>query len=197
MDHYQTIASGFRETIELITLSVDQLVPQLRQASELCSRTLLAEGKILACGNGTGSALAQIFCTSLLHRYEHDRPALPAMALSGDAYTLSAMATNDGGSEVYACQVRALGQAGDLLLAVTGSEDRASIGRAIAAAHDRDMAVIVLSGGNSPDLSGSLLEEDCQLHVDSQRAPRVAEMHIMLIHCLCEQIDQSLFGSYY
>ena len=197
MDHYQTIASGFRETIELISLSVDQLVPQLRQASELCSRTLLAEGKILACGNGTGNALAQIFCASLLHGYEHDRPALPAMALSGDAHTLSAMATDNSGSEVYACQVRALGQAGDLLLAVTGSEDKASIAQAIAAAHDRDMAVIVLSGGNSQDLSGSLLEEDCRLHVDSQRAPRIAEMHIMLIHCLCEQIDQSLFGSYY
>lgn len=197
MDHYQAIVRGFQETVELISMSVDRLAPQLEQAGRLCSQALLGEHKILACGNGSGNALAQIFCTSLLHRYEHDRPALPAMALGSDANTLSAIAAGSGGSEVYAKQVSALGQDGDLLLGVTVGEAHASVIQAVRAAHGRGMTVIILSGGDCPNISSLLLPEDCQLHVESLQEPRIAELHMMLIHCLCEQIDQSLFGSYH
>jgi D-sedoheptulose 7-phosphate isomerase len=197
MDSYKAIASGFEETIELISMSVDELVPHIEQASEMSSQALLNERKILACGNGSGAALAQIFCSNLLHRYEHERPALPAMALCGDASTLSAIAASSGGSEIYAKQVRALGQPGDIFLGVASGEGNTSIIQAIRAAHDREMLVIILSGGDCPDVSSLLLPEDCQMHVNSPRLPRIIEMQTMLIHCLCEQIDQSLFGSYY
>jgi D-sedoheptulose 7-phosphate isomerase len=197
MDYYKAIASGFQETIELISMSVDELVPHIQQANELCSQALLSERKILACGNGSGSALAQMFCSNMLHRYEHERPALPAMPLSGDASTMSAIAATSGSSEVYAKQVRALGQSGDILLGIASGEGNTNIIQAIRAAHDREMLVIIISGGDCPDISSLLLPEDCQMHVSSQRLPRIVEMQTMLIHCLCEQIDQSLFGSYY
>jgi D-sedoheptulose 7-phosphate isomerase len=197
MDYYKAIASGFQETIELISMSVDDLVPHIQQATELCSQALLNEHKILACGNGSGGALAQIFCSNMLHRYEHDRPALPAMALSSDASTISAIAATSGSGEIYAKQVRALGQSGDILLGIASGQGNASIIQAIRAAHDRDMTVIILSGGDCPDISSLLLPEDCQMHVNNPRIPRIVAMQTMLIHCICELIDQSLFGSYY
>ncbi len=197
MDDYKAITSGFQETIELVSMSVDEWLPHLREAGQIFSQALLGERKLLACGNGAGAALAQIFCTQLLHRYEQERPALPAMALSNDPITMSAIAADSSGGEVYAKQVRAIGQSGDVLLGIASGEGNGSIIQAIRAAHDREMTVVLLSGGECRDVSSLLLPEDCQLHVNSDRSPRIIEMQTMLINCLCEQIDQSLFGSYY
>ncbi|MCZ6830404.1 MAG: SIS domain-containing protein [Gammaproteobacteria bacterium] len=196
MDNYQAIAGGFQETVELITVSVDALVDHLQRASDVCIEALLQEKKILACGNGSGGAVAQIFSTNLLHRFEHERPSLPALSLGTDSATLSAIATSSASNELYSKQVRALGQPGDVLLAVAGVENNGSIIQAIRAAHDRNMLVIVLSGGACGDISSLLLPEDVELHIPSTRAPRIIEMQTMIVHCLSELIDQSLFGSY-
>ena len=196
MDNYQAIAGGFQETIELITASVDRLAEPIQRASEACIEALLQEQKILCCGNGGAAAVAQLFSASLLHRFEHERPALPAIALGTDSATLSAIATSSVSSDIYSRQVRALGQPGDLLLGIAGIENNGSIIQAIRAAHDRHMAVIVLSSGSGGDISSLLLHEDIELNIPEARAPRVIEMQTMIIHCLCELIDQSLFGSY-
>ena len=196
MDNYQAITSGFRETIELISISVDGLVDHIQAAGEACIEALLQEKKILTCGNGGGATVAQLFSTSLLHRFEHDRPALPSVALGADAATLSAITTSAASNELYAKQVRALGQAGDVLVGVAGGDNNGSIIQAIRAAHDRHMQVIILSGGACGDISSLLLPEDIELHVPSSRAPRIIEMQTMIVHCMCELIDQSLFGSY-
>ena len=196
MDNYQAIAGGFQETVELITASVDALVDHIQHASDACIEALLQEKKILACGNGGSGAVAQIFCTSLLHRFEHERPALPAMSLGTDSATLSAIATSSASNDIYSKQVRALGQPGDILLGLAGVDNNGSIIQAVRAAHDRNMLVIVLSGSACADISSLLLPEDIELHIPSTRAPRIIEMQTMIVHCLCELIDQSLFGSY-
>lgn len=195
MDYYQAIASGFQESIELISVSVDALVEPIQQASGLCNTALLEERKILCCGIGAGQSVAQIFATSLLHRFEQERPALPAVSLGSDGATLSALASTSA-NDIFSRQVRALGQPGDVLLCVAGSEGNASIIQAIRAAHERDMAVLILSGRNSADISSLLLPEDVELHVPSARSPRIIELQTMIIHCLCELIEQSLFGNY-
>jgi D-sedoheptulose 7-phosphate isomerase len=196
MENYDLIASGFQEVIELISVSVDQLVEPLEIAAGICNQALLGERKILCCGNGRGAAVAQQFSISLVHRFEQERPALPATCLSSDGAMLSALATAVGSAEIYARQVRALGQAGDVLLGVAAGEGNSSIIQAIRAAHDRDMTVIVLGGGDCADVSSLLLPEDIEVHVPSGNPARIIEMQTMIVHCLCKLIDQSLFGSY-
>ena len=196
MDNYDTIASGFQEVIELISVSVDQLEGPLQRAATMTTDALLAEHKILCCGNGPGAAVAQLFSIGLVHRFEHERPALPASCLSSDGSTLSALATSVGSQEIYSRQIRGLGQAGDILLGVAAGEGNSAIIQAIRAAHDRDMGVIILSGGDCADISSLLLEEDIEIHVPSASAARVIELQTMIVHCLCKLIDQSLFGSY-
>jgi D-sedoheptulose 7-phosphate isomerase len=196
MDSYDAISAGFQEVIELISISVDQIDIPLQRATEISCDALLNEHKILCCGNGPGAAVAQLFSIGLIHRFEHERPALPATCLSGDGSTLSAIATAAGSHEIYSRQVRALGQPGDVLLGVAAGEGNSSIIQAIRAAHDREMIAIVLSGGDCADISSLLLPEDIEIHVPSSNAARIVEMQTMIVHCLCRLIDQSLFGSY-
>lgn len=196
MDNYDTIASGFQEVIELISLSVDQFVEPLQRAAAASSQALVGENKILCCGNGRGAAVAQLFSIAMVHRFEHDRPALPALCLSSDGGTLSALATAMGSPEIYARQVRALGQPGDILLGVAAGESNSSIIQAIRAAHDREMTVIILSGGDCADISSLLLPEDIEIHVPSSSAARIIELQTMIVHSLCKLIDHSLFGGH-
>jgi len=196
MDNYDTIAGAFQEVIELLSASVDTVAEPLQRAAEVCTEALLAERKILCCGNGPGAAVAQLVSIGLMHRLERDRPALPATCLSGDGGTVSAIATAAGSHEIYARQVRALGQAGDILLGVASGEGNSSIIQAIRAAHDRHMIAIVLSGGDRADISSLLLPEDIEIRVSSLSTPHLVELQTMIAHCLCKLVDQSLFGGY-
>lgn len=195
MSTYELVAEEFQNVIELISYSVDALVEPLEQAVRIATPALLSENKIMCCGNGPGAAIAQLFSIGLVHRYVQDRPALPAMNLCGDGATLSALGTAHG-NEIYARQIRAIGQAGDVLLAVAASDGNGSIIQAIRAAHDREMLVILLSGGDCKDVSSLTLPEDVEIYVDSARGPRIIEMQAIIVHCLCKLIDQELFGGF-
>jgi phosphoheptose isomerase len=189
MSTYEIIAGEFQRTLELASNSVDALADPLGRAVEIASSALLGEKKILCCGNGAGAAVSQLFSIGLVHRYEQERPALPAVNLSGDGATLSAIATASS-TDIFSRQVRAIGQAGDALLAVAANEGNGNIIRAIGAAHDREMLVILLSGGSL------MLPEDVEIYVQSSSGPRIIEMQTMIVHCLCKLIDHSLFGDY-
>ena len=195
MSTYDLVAEEFQRALELASVSVDTLVEPLERAAACASRALLEEKKLLCCGNGAGALVSQLFCIGLLHRYEQERPALPAVSLSGDGAILSAVGTVST-NEVYARQVRANGQSGDVLLAVAASEGNGSIIQAIRAAHDREMQVILLSGGDCTDVSSLTMPEDVEIYVSSSSGPRIIEMQTMIVHCLCKLIDHALFGSY-
>ena len=196
MDYYRIIADNFQTTIETIAMSVDTLAEPIELGSQLMVRALLEDRKIICCGNGVDAALAQLFSSNLLSRFEHERPALPALALSADGSGITAIAQSSGFNEIFARQLRALGQPGDILLCISSSNGASNLLRAVQAAHERNMGVIVLSNISDSELGTLIRAEDVELRIDAQRQPRVVEMHTMAIHCLCELIDQSLFGTY-
>ncbi|MCB1699315.1 MAG: SIS domain-containing protein [Pseudomonadales bacterium] len=196
MDYYQLISNNFQSTIETIALSVDELAEPLAQASELIVQALLQDRKIVACGNGVDGALAQLFACNLLSRFDEDRPALPALALNSDGACLTSIAHTTGLNDIYARQLRALGQAGDVLLCISSAGEASNLLRAVQAAHERNMVVIVMSNATDGELGTLLLQGDVEIRVDSLRRPRVVELHAMVIHSLCELVEYSLFGNH-
>ena len=196
MDYYQIISSNFQSTIETIAASVDTLAEPVNRASELMVRALLADRKIITCGNGVDGALAQLFACNLLSRFEHDRPALPALALNSDGTSLTAIAETGGLNDIYSRQLRALGQPGDVLLCISSAGEANNLLRATQAAHERNMGVVALSNATDSELGTLLHPEDVEIRIDSLRRPRVVELHTMTLNCLCELIEHSLFGSY-
>ena len=196
MDYYQIISGNFQDTIETIATSVDTLAEPVSRASQLMVRALLGDRKIIACGNGADGALAQLFACNLLSRFEHDRPALPALALSSDGASLTAIADTGGLNDIYSRQLRALGQEGDVLLCISSTGEANNLLRAVQAAHERNMEVVALSNATDSELGTLLQSEDVEIRIDSLRRPRVVELHTMTLNCLCELIEHSLFGSY-
>ena len=196
MDYYQIISSNFQSTIETIAASVDDLAEPVNRASTLMVKALLADRKIIACGNGPDGTLAQLFACNLISRFEHDRPALPALALNSDGASLTAIADTGGFNDIYSRQIRALGQPGDVLLCISSAGEANNLLRAAQAAHERNMEVVALSNATDSEFGTLLQSEDVEIRIDSLRRPRVVELHTMTINCLCELIEHSLFGSY-
>jgi len=196
MDYYQIISNSFQDTIETIALSVDSLAEPMERACALMVGALLEDHKIAACGNGVDGALAQLFTCNLLSRFEHDRPALPALALNSDGATLMAIADAGGLNDVYSRQLRALGQPGDVLLCISSAGEANNLLRAVQAAHERNMSVIALSNATDGEFGTLLHPEDVEIRIDSLQRSRVVELHTMIIHCLCKLIERNLFGSY-
>lgn len=155
---------------------------------------LLNEGKILSCGNGGSAGDAQHFSSELLNRFERERPSLPAVALTTDSSTITSIANDYSHNEVFQ-QIRALGQPGDVLLAISTSGNSANVIQAIQAAHDREMLVVALTGRDGGGMASLLLPEDVEIRVPSKITARIQEVHLLAIHCLCDLIDRQLFGS--
>ncbi len=196
VDYYEIIAGNFQSTIETIAMSVDKLAAPIEEASQQMSQALLRDRKIFVCGNGTDAAQAQLFCSSLLVALEQDRPALPAFCLSSDASSLTAIAATSGEQAIFSRQLRALGQAGDVLLWINSGPTSAAITAATDAAHERNMPVVALS--NSSDSAGlsNLNSEDTALTIESKLRSRTLELHTMTLNTLCQLVELNLFGSY-
>ncbi len=194
MDSYQNVADYFQTTIEVIANSVDTLAEPLQRASALMVKSLVNDRKIVVCGTGVDAALAQLFSASLLNRFERERPALPALCLSADAASISGIADSFGLDEIFARQLRALGQEGDVLLCISSTGDQGSIDRAITVAHERNMAAVVLSNTGDSGRTDNLQPADVALRCHTSTASRAVELHSMTLHCLCKLIDQGLFG---
>lgn len=188
------IRNHFEESVRVKQQALELLGPGVERAAERLVRCLLAERKVLSCGNGGSAGDAQHFSSEMLNRFERDRPGLPAMALTTDASTVTSIANDYSFEEVFAKQVRALGQEGDLLLAISTSGRSANVVKAIKAAHDRGMGVIALTGKDGGEMAGLLRDGDIELRVPSDVTARVQEVHLLLIHCMCDLIDHQLFG---
>jgi D-sedoheptulose 7-phosphate isomerase len=168
------------------------LAPVIAAASATMTRCLLEDGKILSCGNGGSAADAQHFSSELLNRFELERPGLPALALTTDSSTLTSIANDYAFVEVFAKQVRALGQPEDVLLAISTSGNSENIVRAIHAAHERGLRVVALTGRDGGAIASALADGDIEIRVPAERTCRIQEVHLLIIHCLCDLIDAEL-----
>ena len=192
-EHY--IQQIFQSSVETTMQTEQALAPLISHCSELLVQCLLSEHKILCCGEASNAALAQIFTSHLLNRFDYERPGLPAISLSSDATTLSALCSDNSFNEVFSKQIRALGQSGDILLVLSNGVSSGTAVQAIQAAHDREMIVVSISDQDSQDIASLMLPEDIQLIIPSSDRPRVCENQLLIIHCLCALIDRQLFGT--
>lgn len=190
----ERVISLFDDRIEALLNGRESLTPVIAQAGELLVQSLLSDGKVICCGNGGSAALAAIFAAKMMNRFERERPALPAIALSTDATTLTAIAEDYSYNEVFSKQIRAIGQPNDLLLAVTTSGRSANMVQAVQAAHDREMTVLVLSAKDGGDVSRLLHPEDMEVRVSAKSRALVHELHLLVLHLLCDLVDGQLFG---
>ncbi len=188
------ITTHFSDGIDVKIQSAETLPPLIAVAGELMVQTLLNDGKILTCGNGGSATHAQHFASLLLNRFDRERPALPALALTADSAVLTAISNDYSFHEVFSKQIRALGQTNDVLLTISTSGNSASIVQSIQAAHDRQMTVIALTGREGGDASSLLHPEDIEIRVPSFDPARIHEIHMVILHSLSDLIDEYLFG---
>jgi D-sedoheptulose 7-phosphate isomerase len=194
MDPVQRVLDNFNASIQLKTEASELLAPAIVAAAELMTSCLLKEGKILSCGNGGSAGDAQHFSSEMLNRFEMERPGLPAIALTTDSSTLTSIANDYQFADIFSRQIRALGRPGDVLLAISTSGESHNIMHAIDAAHDRDMLVIVLSGREGGQIADQVRETDIEIRVPSWSTARIQEVHLMIIHSICDLIDRHLLG---
>jgi D-sedoheptulose 7-phosphate isomerase len=195
VDAVTRVAELFNDSIEIKQRAAEVLCPVVAEVAEVLIKCLVEGHKLLVCGNGGSAADAQHFAAEMLNRFEAERPGLPAIALTTDSSTLTSIANDYQFSDVFARQVRALGQSGDVLICITTSGGSANIVSAIEAAHDRDMPVVLLSGRDGGAAAVALVQQgDLEIRVPSGSTARTQEVHILVLHCLCDLIDRSLLG---
>ncbi|TAK78443.1 MAG: phosphoheptose isomerase [Gammaproteobacteria bacterium] len=190
----ERIKLNFTESIQTKINSADSLLNIIAEASEEIVQALLEGHKILSCGNGGSACDALHFSSEMLNRFKQERPGLPAIALTGDIATLTAIGNDYHFSDIFAKQVRALGHANDLLLAISTSGNSTNIINAIKAAHDKNMRVIALTGHDGGKIVDYLHEKDIEIRVPAHDTARIQETHLLIIHCICDIIDFRLFG---
>lgn len=193
-DPLNRVQSLFADSIAVKTRCADTLAPAIVSAASLLLECIMRNSKILTCGNGGSAADAQHFSSEMLNRFERERPGLPAFALTTDASTITSIANDYQYADVFAKQVRALGRPGDALLAFTTSGESANVLEAIDAAHDQDMQVVLLTGRDGGQCARSLTAQDVEIRVPSSTTARIQEVHLTVIHCLCDLIDHHLIG---
>lgn len=184
----------FAESAALKARSAERLAEPIARAAQLMTETLLDGNKILACGNGGSAADAQHFAGEMLNRFEFERPGLPALALTTDTSTLTAIGNDESFEQIFAKQISALGLRGDLLLLISTSGRSANILHAAQSAFDRELRVVALTGRDGGELAQLLRPDDVEVRVPSDSTARIQEVHLLCLHCLCDLIDRQLLG---
>lgn len=194
MDLTATIHAHFAAAAQTLEQSAAELAEPTAAAIELLFATLVNNGKILACGNGGSAADAQHFIAELVGRFERDRLPLAGIALNTDTSIMTAVGNDYGYDHIFERQVAALGQTGDILVAISTSGNSTNVLKAIQVAHERDMVVIALTGNGGGQIAQLLADTDIHLCVPHARTMRIQEVHIVLLHALCDGIDNLLLG---
>lgn len=190
----ESIHQCFMECAQTTQSAAEFLVDPIAEGAERMVRALLSDGKILACGSGGSGLVADLFTAALVSRLERERPGLAAISLGAAPTLLTAVASHQEYGQVFARQVAALGHPGDILLAVSGSGNSRAVVEAVRAAHDKELGVVALTGRDGGDLGNLLRDDDLMICVPAETATRIREVHVLVIHCLCDSIDNLLLG---
>ncbi|SRR3990167_3548501 len=194
MNIHERIKHHFSENIQVKINSADILPAIIETACERVVQCLLEGHKMMSCGNGGSACDALHFSGEMLNRFKHERPSLPAIALTADVSTLTSIANDYSYNDIFAKQIRALGQPGDILLAISTSGNSVNILNALKAAHDRDVIVVALTGNDGGKIAELLRENDVEIRVPATDTARIQETHLLIIHCICDIVDYQLFG---
>ena len=194
MDPIARVCGHFTESIATQVMAAEQIAESIAAAGQMMSDVILNDGKIMSCGNGGSAADAQHLSSELLNRFEMERPGLPAIALTTDSSTLTSISNDYAYEEIFSKQVRALGKEQDVLLGISTSGNSENVIRAIAAAHERGMNVIALTGRDGGRMANIFQPGDVEIRVPATRTARIQEVHLIVIHCLCDLIDTTLLG---
>jgi D-sedoheptulose 7-phosphate isomerase len=187
------ISAQFAESVQLKLEASRLLAAPIARAAELLARTLKAGGKVLACGNGGSAADAQHFAAELINRFEMERAPLAAIALTTDSSTLTSIANDYAYEQVFSKQVRGIGRRGDALLAISTSGNSRNVLDAMQAAHELGVRVVALSGAGGGKMGGLVSTDDVHICVPHKRTARIQEVHLLVLHCLCDGIDFQLY----
>jgi D-sedoheptulose 7-phosphate isomerase len=190
----QRIEQHFIDSADLKYQAAQLLSKPIAAAVQAILASVTSGGKVLACGNGGSAADAQHFAAEFVGRYERERPELAAIALTTDSSILTAIANDYAFNVIFAKQVRALGGAGDVLLAISTSGNSANVLAAIESAHERDMVVVALTGKGGGKIGQVLRETDVHISVPHERTARIQEVHLLALHCICDGVDTQLLG---
>jgi D-sedoheptulose 7-phosphate isomerase len=194
MSSIDRIRGHFEDSSKLILDTAESLSAPISQAANQILQCLMSDGKVLACGNGGSAATAQKWVSGMVNRFELERPGLAAIALTTDTSILTAIANDYAYNQVFSRQVSALGQPGDVLLAISTSGNSESVVRAAQAARKREMSVIVLTGQDGGNLAEQMTDNDVLICVPADNTARIQEIHLLIIHCLCDVVDSVLLG---
>ena len=184
----------FGSSIEAKMAAADTLTDIIAKGAARLVNCLLNDGKILLCGNGGSAAGCLYFSSAMLNHFEVERPSLPVITLTGDAASLTAIASDSQYEQVFAKQINAFGHERDVLIVLSTSGNASSILNALKAANSRGMDTIALTGGDGGMLANHLGPEDIEIRVGAGTAARIREIHVFILHCFCDLIDNSLFG---
>ncbi len=194
MDISKRIIKHFKDSAELKLKVKEELAKPIAEAAQLFFDCVANDGKILCCGNGGSAADAQHFAAELVNRFEKERPALAAIALTTDSSVLTSIANDYDFNQIFSKQVRALGLPRDSLLAISTSGNSPNVVAAIHAAHDRSMRVVALTGRDGGEMARALRDGDVLICVNAKSTARIQEVHLLTLHCLCDVIDYLLLG---
>ncbi len=190
----QRIEQQFIDSADLKYQAAQALSKPIAAAVGAMLMCVTGGGKVLACGNGGSAADAQHFAAEFVGRFERERPELGAIALTTDSSILTAIANDYHFDQIFSKQVRALGQPGDVLLAISTSGNSSNVLAAIEAAHERDLIVVALTGKGGGKIGQVLRETDVHICVPHDRTARIQEVHLLVLHCLCDGVDSQLLG---
>ncbi|MGP1959499.1 MAG: SIS domain-containing protein [Arsenophonus sp. NC-TX2-MAG3] len=189
----EKIKACFTESIQTQIAAAEVLPDAISRAAIMIVHALLNGNKILCCGSGGSSVIAQRFASNMINQFEAERPSLPALSLNTDNSIITSIANSQKPEEVYAKQIRALGQSGDVLLAIATKGDSHVMIKAIEASLTRDMTIVALTGHDGGELAGLLGTQDVEIRIPSQRSIRIQEVHLLTVNCLSDLIDNILF----
>src|SRR5689334_1832452 len=194
VDLLARIHRQFSDSAQLKLKAHESLAEPIARATEIMVKSLLADGKILACGNGGSAADSQHFSAELLNRFEMERPGLAAIALTTDTSTLTSIGNDFDFEQIFSKQVRALGHKNDVLLAITTSGNSKNVLAAVTAAHENGISVVALTGRNGGKMTELMRPSDIHICVPAQNTARIQEVHLLSLHCICDAIDCLLLG---
>jgi D-sedoheptulose 7-phosphate isomerase len=194
MELISRINKSFQDSIVTKQLAAELLAEPISRGAQIVTQCFMSGGKVLSCGNGGSAGDAQHFSSEMLNRFEMERPGLPAIALTTDSSAVTSIANDYSFSLVFSKQVTALGHAGDVLLAISTSGNSENVNLAIDAAHEREMTVIALTGKSGGGIAERLTLNDVEIRVPSESTARIQEVHLLVIHCICDLVDHQLLG---